>query len=93
MTPYFEGLLLWILGIDPIFQEEALLILTTVVISFSFDSEVAMVSLEKKTDKSEQYCRCCNGGVTVRKTKKGKYNKHAVSFDVSFLTKSIIIFF
>lgn len=54
MTTYFEGLLLWILGIDPIFQEEALLILTTVVISFSFDSGVAMVSLEKKTDRSEQ---------------------------------------
>lgn len=53
MTTYFEGLLLWILGIDPIFQEEALLILTT-VISFSFDSGVAMVSLEKKTDRSEQ---------------------------------------
>lgn len=53
-TTYFEGLLLWILRIDPIFQEEALLILTTVVISFCFDSGVAMVSLEKKIDRSEQ---------------------------------------
>lgn len=53
MMPSFEGLLLWILGIDPIFQEEASLILTTVVISFSFDNGVALVCLERKTAQSE----------------------------------------
>lgn len=44
-----EGLSLWIPGIDSIFQEEALLILTAVVISFSLVCGMALACVEKET--------------------------------------------